>query len=164
MFRMTPTGAPRKIAPLFLPLLGLIYLFCGLGTAEAAVSFLWQANPPEEEVLGYRLYYGTSSRYVVGGYAQYIDFGSLQRCPADGHGLGCVPLGTDAVTCENLYRDSPKCTVNDLSGHLFFAMTAYNATSEGEYSAEVEYVPPGTISPKLIMTLHLVYSLLLEDF
>jgi hypothetical protein len=130
---------------------------------EAAVSFSWQANPPEDEVIGYRLYYGTSSRHVVGGYEEYIDFGSQQRCPADRHGFGCIPLGTGVVTCEDLYRESPRCTVTDLSGHLFFSMTAYNATSEGEYSTEVEYRPAGSVSPVVINTLHLVYAILLEE-
>jgi len=146
-------------------LLFTLLVFLGVTShgALAAVTFVWQASPQQDDIVGYRLYYGSQSRSVIGDYEQFIDFSTLQRCPVQGSDYACQPLTTGDITCENLYRDTPKCTVNDLNDHLFFAMTAYNSTLESEYSDEVEYRPPGWISPRVGRTLHLIYSILLDE-
>jgi len=45
------------------------FLFCGTGGGVSAaqasqqVTFSWRANPQDDNVVGYRLYYGPGSRY-----------------------------------------------------------------------------------------------------
>lgn len=119
-------------------------------------SFSWQANPPADKITGYRLYYGARSRYSAGGYEYYIDLTSSQRCPAGGNGFGCEPLPADALSCEDLFRDNPKCTLYTLPGHVYLAMTAYNDWSESTYSHEVTNFPVG------VSVLSSVYKLLLD--
>ncbi len=124
--------------------------------AEEGFSFSWQPNPVTDEVVEYRLYYGANSRYSAGGYSYYIDLTHSQRCPAGGNGYGCEPLPADAISCENLFREDPKCTLYTLRGHVYLAMTACNAWSESNYTHEVEFFAPG------IMVLPNVYKLLLN--
>ncbi len=125
--------------------------------AGDGVTFSWHANPGEDDILGYRLYYGTESRFTAGGYDYYIDFTSWQRCPANGDGSDCEPLPDNGVSCENLYQDYPTCTVYNLRGHLYFAMTAYSAQEESGYTQELDY-----ISPEVFAALQAVYKLLLH--
>ena len=125
--------------------------------AGEGVSFSWHANPIEDEVIGYRLYYGEESRFAAGNYDYYIDFTSWQRCPAGRGGLGCEPLPGDTVTCQDLFRETPQCTVHDLQGRLYFAMTAYNTQAESDYTQELKF-----ISPDVFVALQAVYSLLLR--
>ena len=51
-----------------------------------------------------------------------------------------------SVSCEDSFREISKCTINDLPGGLYFAMTAYNAQAESEYRHELQgtsdSVPP----------------------
>ncbi len=124
---------------------------------SGAVTFSWRANPVSDDVVGYRLYYGARSRAVAGGYDYYIDFTSWQRCPAEGDGWGCDPLPDNAVACQDLFRDAPKCTVSDLPNRVFLAMTAYNTQVESDYTAELAYV-----STQLKVNLQSVYGLLLN--
>jgi len=130
--------------------------------AAAAIAFSWHANPTQDEIVGYRLYYGRQSRTVTDGYEQYIDFGSMRRCPADGNDLLCAPLDEHAVTCQDLYRSEPQCIVHDLTGPLYFAITAYNASDESEYSLELTNVSAVPVPKALI--LQRIYSILLFDF
>jgi hypothetical protein len=125
--------------------------------AAAGVSFSWRANPVEDDVVGYRLYYGVRSRSAAGHYDYYIDFTSMERCPAEGGGWGCDPLPASAVSCQDLFREIPKCTVNDLPGRSYLAMTAYNSVSESDYTQEIAYV-----SPEVRINLQAVYGLLLN--
>ncbi|GAB4347043.1 MAG: hypothetical protein Kow0089_24570 [Desulfobulbaceae bacterium] len=143
-------------------LLSVVFAALLLSTSvEAGVSFTWQANAPEENVAGYRLYFGPESRFDGGGalkpgfrYAEYIDFTTARRCAADG--TGCVVLGSDDFQCVNLGGVAPRCTVNNLEGTLYFALTAYNALSESGYTPEIktfvqpDILPqPDTIPPEV---------------
>lgn len=109
------------------------------------VTFSWQANPPEDYVLGYRLYYGLSSRFGDDGlpkpnfsYQYYIDFFHSERCVADGSGTNCERLDLADLQCEDLYNQTPRCTVANLPGQrYFFAMTAYNVETESGYTHEL---------------------------
>lgn len=122
----------------------LFLLSGGLTTALAAnkVTFSWRASPPEEKILGYRLYYGARSRFDHAHlprpgfrYDWFIDFTKSQRCEG-ANPQHCTPLSPGEVVCENLKGDSPRCTLSGVTGPLFFAMTAYNAKSESGYSRE----------------------------
>lgn len=104
-----------------LPLLGKMVMFLLIGflgfggnlLAETC-SFLWISAPVEENVLGYRLYYGTTSRYD-------LDFVYYDRV---------IDIGN--VTSY---------TVSDLDEELasiwYFAITAYNQYDESDYSDEL---------------------------
>lgn len=144
------TGIPHPglfkiIQTLFLLVTALLSIFPVSAHALDKVSFSWQANPPEDYVLGYRLYYGTSSRYTDDGlpktnfsYAYYIDFFHSERCVADGTGTNCERLDLTDLRCEDLYNQTPRCTVFNLPGQkYFFAMTAYNAETESGYTQEL---------------------------
>ena len=151
----------RKIyAILTATILVMAFLVCaGVAPVNAGegVSFSWRANPVEDEIVGYRLYYGNMSRFVAGNYDFYIDFTTLQRCPASNNGSECEPLPDDAVTCQDLFRDNPHCTVYDLQGSVYLAMTAYNAQTESDYTQELNY-----ISSEVVVGLQAVYGLLLK--
>jgi hypothetical protein len=124
-------------------------VFMCVGPVEAnvppgEVTFSWQANPPEDNVIGYRLYYGAYSRFNPNGsvksnfsYRYYIDFADQVRCDAYSDGISCKLLTTEELQCENLYGEVPKCSVPDLHGHLYFALTAYNAQSESSFTPEL---------------------------
>jgi hypothetical protein len=138
------------------------FLFCLIAALPALaatdVTFSWQANPPEDAIVGYRLYYGPSSRLTGGSYQYYIDFTDWQRCPVAGDEADCQPL-EDAATCEGLSQEYPVCTIHDLAGKLYFAMTAYNNSAESGYTGEL-LVDLGP-TPGQLATLQQVYTLLL---
>ncbi|HEB49312.1 MAG TPA: hypothetical protein ENI89_01770 [Desulfobulbus sp.] len=165
--------------------LALLLLSGGLADALAAgeVTFSWRANPPEDNVIGYRLYYGTTSRFDSAGrprpgfhYDRFIDFTEWERCEGGDPQL-CQALAAGEVVCENLWSDTPRCTLSGLTGPLYFAMTAYNAQSESSYTREIFLPPPtasapatpgtslppapGQVSPAIAHTLQQIYSLLL---
>ena len=62
-----------------------------------------------------------------------------------------------SVFCEDSFRETLKCTINDLPGGLYFAMTAYNAQAESDYTNELHT----SVSPQKLAVLQQVYSLLL---
>lgn len=113
--------------------------------ALTKVTFSWQGNPPGDFVLGYRLYYGGSSRFNPDGqlksnfsYDYYIDFNRSERCLASKPDLGCDHLNNSELSCENLTGDLPICTVYNLPGQsYYFAMTAYNTDVESGYTREL---------------------------
>lgn len=117
--------------------------FVGAHAVEKA-TFSWLANPPEDNVIGYRLYYASESRFDPNqtlkagfSYDYYIDFVESRLCVADGTEANCQDLSADDFECENLYGDTPLCTVYKLRGLRFFAMTAYNAQAESGYTKEL---------------------------
>lgn len=138
-------GHLKLIWHLFLLLAVLLNIFPAGAYALDKVTFSWQANPPEDYVLGYRLYYGTVSRYADDGlpkpnfsYDYYIDFFHSERCVADSSGTSCERLDLADLQCEDLYNQTPRCTVANLPGQrYFFAMTAYNAETESGYTQEL---------------------------
>lgn len=143
----------------------LLIIFCvvaDISTPLAAegITFSWRANPPEDNVIGYRLYYGPESRFSGGQYERYIDFMSSESCPVSTSGYGCEPLTDGAVACENLYLETPTCTVNGLPGGLFFAMTAYNTQAESDFTHELQSSSDSASSQQLAV-LQQVYKLLL---
>jgi len=134
----------------------LFFALAGASTAGAGVTFTWQANPPEDYVIGYRLYYGPESRYRNSGalkanfsYAYYIDFLEFKRCIADGTDANCQDLSASDFQCANLYGEAPQCTVNNLQGLLYFALTAYNAQAESGFTPELNLTinPEGSAVP-----------------
>ena len=132
-------------------LIFILFLFlftCGSEAAEASVggnvSFKWKANPPEDYIIGYRLYYGGNSRFNSNGvpkanfsYDYYIDFAEQKLCLAGSDKTNCKMLSADDLQCKNLYGDGPQCTVSKLHGLLYFALTAYNAQSESAFTEEL---------------------------
>ncbi len=152
-------------------------LGCGVSAASTSrpATFSWRANPQDDNVIGYRLYYGPSSRFDSGGhlksgfsYAYYVDFANSQRCRITKSGPVCEPYSANEVQCEGLNTDKPKCTLYGLWGFQYFTMTAYNAQAESAYTRELKSnlsagsgssVPAA--SPGVIGTLHAVYTILL---
>jgi len=146
----------KKICPVAAAAFLLVACFISPVQAGNGVTISWHANSADENILGYRLYYGSESRFTAGGYDYYIDFNSWQRCPANSEGVDCEPLA-DTVSCENLSQDYPTCTVHDLRGHVYLAMTAYSAQLESGYTQELDF-----ISPEVFAALQAVYRLLLH--
>jgi len=115
------------------------------------VSFTWRANPAGDHIVGYRLYYGGSSRFTASGaprpnfsYDYYIDFAKLKRCVPGSNGTQCKKLDPRDIQCRNLLGGTPSCTVSRLHGHLYFALTAYNAKAESGFTPELKT----TVNPR----------------
>lgn len=145
------SGPPQIILTLFLFFTALLGIFPAGVHALEQITFSWQANPPDEQVLGYRLYYGSSSRYARNGlpipyfsYDYYIDYFNFERCLADGSDTYCEKLDFNDMQCENLLGDTPHCTIYNLPGQkYFFAMTAYNTETESDYTNELRVINRG---------------------
>jgi hypothetical protein len=129
------------------------------------ISFSWQANPPEEYVLGYRLYYGKSSRFTSDGvpkanfsYEYYIDLFQSERCTATGS--WCEPLDTTELQCDGQQSETPRCTLFNLQDQrLFFALTAYSAETESGYTQELST----PFRPGVLNAIQIVNMLLLNN-
>ncbi len=154
-------------------------------TAFAAdqATFSWRANPQDEAVVGYRLYYGSFSRYDAAGllkadfnYDFYLDFVEEEVCSLTSAGPVCEPYSDAQVQCEDLAGEQPKCTLYGLTDIKYFAMTAYNYEEESPYTQELKayFDPsfpldassqPATPASRqaLIGTLHAVYKILLDE-
>ena len=160
---------------LFISLFGWLPFEGAFSRAAAAdkVTFSWRANPLEDNVIGYRLYAGPSSRFVSAGvtksnfsYGFYIDFADSQRCQLTASGPVCETYTSDEVSCVGLYGETPKCTLNNLEGRYYFAMTAYNAQAESDYTGELSgyFTKSGqaSASPQVIGAMKQAYLLLLN--
>ena len=158
----------------FICLLGCILTGGGFSIAQAAsqVTLSWRANPQSDNVLGYRLYFGATSRLDSSGfqksgflYTYYLDFTDSQRCVVAGAEPVCETY-TDDVSCEGLYGETPRCTLYNIQGWTYFAMTAYNAQAESSYTDELSgyyrsSADPLTLS-EVASVLQPVHSLLLN--
>ena len=142
----------------------------GVSVVQAAESatFSWRANPQDDNVIGYRLYYGPDSRYDRRGhlragfsYSYYLDFATSQRCrPTKSGPPVCEQYRDNEVHCEGLNTRRPKCTVYGLGGYKYFTMTAYNSQGESPYTRELKsYLGAGT--PEIVGTLRAIYNILL---
>jgi hypothetical protein len=147
-------GRLQIILSLFFFVTALLGIFPAAVHALEKITFSWQANPPHEQVLGYRLYYGSSSRYTRDGvpktnftYEYYLDYFNFERCLADGSDTNCEKLDLNDMRCENLLGDKPSCTIYNLPGkNYFFAMTAYNAETESGYTNELSIINRGVLT------------------
>ena len=144
----------------------ILLVFFSLSVAVTAwagqdVTFSWRANPVEDGVIGYRLYMGEVSRSTGTSYPYYVDFGSWELCFLQNGDSVCDPLPDYAVSCQDLDREIPTCTLHDIEGDLYYAMTAYSSTAESDFTQEL-FVPAGkTPTPGQLAVLQQVYSLLL---
>ncbi len=132
-------------APFFVLLVFFMSTNFSIANAGMDVTFSWQANPVDDNVIGYRRYYGTKSRFNTNGslksnfsYDYFIDFSELERCDAANSDALCETLSSDELQCESLYQSNPKCTVSNLNGYLYFTLVAYNAQDESDYTHELE--------------------------
>ena len=129
-----------------------VSLLCCLGVggnispafAADQVTFSWRANPSGDDVVGYRLYFGDASRFDRSGrakqnfsYDAYIDFTDARLCMHMDAGEVCASYTEEDVECEGLYGENPSCTLYNLEGRYFFAMTAYNTQAESDYTGEL---------------------------
>ena len=133
-------------------------------SVASSVTFSWQANPPEDYVIGYRLYYGANSRFDSSGklksnfsYDYYIDFSDLKRRYAGDNFTSCEMLKPEELQCENLYESVPRCNVTNLNGNLNFSLTAYNAQAESSYTPELNL----TVNPEGLAAVQAVIKTLL---
>ena len=92
----------------------------------------------------------------------YIDFAESRRCVDDGTDANCQDLDPDDIQCENLYGDAPLCSLKKLQGRQFFAMTAYNAQAESDFTPELSVRFDGA-DPWNIAVLSAINALLLEE-
>ncbi len=143
----------------------------GVGVSSAQdnsqLTFSWRANPKDDNVIGYRLYYGSSSRYADGGkvksgfsYTYYLDFANSQRCRTTASGPVCEQYRDNEVKCEGLNTESPKCTLYGMDGYKYFTMTAYNSQMESNYTRELKSYF-GVASSAFVGALHGIYTILL---
>jgi hypothetical protein len=139
-----------------------IYGTCSFASATDQATFSWRANPQSDDVVGYRLYLGSQSRFDEHGlvkqnfsYASYLDFTGSKRCALTDSGPVCETYTEAEVDCEGMNGATPSCTLHNLAGKYYFAMTAYNAQAESDYTAELsEYfgipeeglLPPENVS------------------
>jgi len=135
---------------LFIFVLFAFGLYAGFANAydNGTTDFVWQANPPEENVTGYRLYYGSESRFDANNnpksdfsYDYYIDLSSSIRCNNLSYDNDCEYLAQNEISCNGLETGSPSCTLSYLEGVLHLAMTAYTSSDESSYTHEIRIVP-----------------------
>jgi hypothetical protein len=171
-----------SLSLVFLCLSGIFFVTNALAVDYA--TFSWRANPQDDAVIGYRLYYGSQSRYDAAGHLKsnfnydfYLDFAEEEICRLTDSGPVCGPYNASLVQCENLAGEHPRCTVHNLSGWKHFTMTAYNAAAESPYTTELKaYFDPSQSYPSpsgpssnpaslegRMGTLHAIYKVLLKN-
>ena len=142
----------------------IMILYCQPAMAKVSkdITFKWNANPTSEDIVGYRLYYGKKSRFNSSGtlksnfqYDYCVDFAELVRCSGSNYS-SCVDLGSAQLDCENLYSETPKCTLKNIQGYKYFSLTAYNNQDESGFTKELNLVNHS------ISTLTAVYNVLLN--
>lgn len=149
----------------------VILLICGstVGAHTSdGISFSWAPNPDDDYVIGYRLYYSSQSRFDSNGkpkpdfsYDYYIDLAESERCVPDSDGTDCEILELADLRCDELYGDSPNCSIYNLQGDLHLAMTAYNAETESDYTQELYYAVTPDTPPNALAAVQMIQSLLL---
>lgn len=122
-----------------------LYAGCANAYDNGTIDFTWQENPPEEYVAGYRLYYGSESRFDNNGnvksdfiYNYFIDIFESVRC--SNYDDTCEYLAPDELTCITDNVNDPVCTVGYLQGTMYLAMTAYSDNEESGYTPELTIV------------------------
>ncbi len=138
----------------------IVHCDTALAGQNSDITFKWKANPSDENIVGYKLYYGNKSRFNANGsekasfqYDYCIDFAELVRCSGTNYS-SCVDLGIAQLDCENLYTATPKCTLKNLKGNNYFTLTAYNNQKESGFSDELQKISSVALSS--------VYKILLE--
>ncbi len=118
--------------------------------ASDSACFSWKQNPASEEILGYRIYYGNQSRFNSDNslknnfsYTQFIDLTENVRCHGPDYSI-CEQIDSNLLECEDLFSDDPRCTLYNLSGKLYFTITAYSNDAEGAFTYEIKW-DKGTI-------------------
>lgn len=111
---------------------------------DATLTFNWQANSAAEGVEGYRLYYGSKSRYNNNGslkkdfdYDYFVDFNDGLECSGTNFS-SCRTLKNDELNCKNLSKASPSCILTKVDPECYFSLTAYNYHSESGYTQELK--------------------------
>ena len=136
-----------------------------VGSTNEKISFAWQPNPANENIVGYRLYYGKSSRFDSSGkqktnfqYDYCVDFAELVRCSGNNFS-NCEDLGPAQLNCENLYSETPKCTLTNLGGNKYFALTVYDNQQESAFTKELSKFG---VTPASLVAQQAVFKLLLD--
>ncbi len=136
----------------------LVFVLC-LTSAKASINgdltVRWQPNPPHENIIDYRLYYGSQSRYNTNGtpkanfsYDYFIDLTQAIRCNNLDDNAPCEALDYSELSCQNLADGSPSCTLSNLRGTLYFSLTACSTNLESGYTQEVRMgSAPNTSGP-----------------
>lgn len=148
----TIKGNVFRPGPLFMLVVFVLLLLSGSADAytNGRATFQWKANSPQENVAGYRLYYGTKSRLDANGkpksnfsYDYYIDLAESVRCNNLSYSNDCEYLAPNELSCKGLDAGSPSCLLSNLKGTLHLAMTAFNASQESGYTKEIKITPTG---------------------
>jgi hypothetical protein len=104
-----------------LVLFATIFIFVSSATQAFIVSFAWDANPPEDGVIGYEIHFG---RYIL---AESGDF----ECTPDGISStkGESPINIPLSSLDD--PDNPSYILDGLmEGMWCFYFTAYNSNGE----------------------------------
>lgn len=122
----------------------LVTFFAATTQAAEPLTFSWLANPADDYIVGYKLYYGSDSRYDANGqliadfvYDGYYDFGTMERCTIEGDQVFCRYFDQEDADCQDLFGEQPTCTITQQSDQEYFTLTAYNSESESDYTVEL---------------------------
>ena len=175
-FSLNPQWRKGLFFFFFTGLLCCVVIGGGFSSANAAdqVTISWRANPQNDNVLGYRIYFGAESRFDGSGlvkagfsYTYYLDLSESKLCLQTESGPVCEPFTEDDVDCTGLFSETPRCTLYNLDeGRTYFAMTAYSAQAESDYTHELTGFYRSTVTqPSFIQEVALlqqVYTILLD--
>ena len=140
-------GVPSLL--IFLLFLFFLTIFSPHLCLAVDVTMGWAANGPEENVQGYKIYAGRSSRYDDKQqlkdnfhYEYLIDLNTKLSCSLPDM-ENCTVLSGDKLSCADLDQENPTCTFLILAKNtaFYFTATAFNDFSESDYSDEAAYLP-----------------------
>ena len=134
---------PNVIFLVLVNILSAVIFSSSFASENNGTTFEWRPNPSNEKIIGYRLYYGNTSRYNSKGnlkskfkYDSYIDFSSGKLC-AGNNFKKCKDMTSSDFKCSKDITGKTKCTIFNIKGNKYFSLTAYNFIKESNYSKEI---------------------------
>ncbi len=137
--------------PLLNLLFPLVFAFLIPGLAQAGqVSFTWDPNPPDNQVKGYKLYFGTMSSSEANTVCSFQGVSST---------MGASPI--DIPVSSLIDSNNPSYDLDGLSEDIWcFRLSAYNVLGESEVTSPLSMVIDDT-APLISIsspTTSLIYS------
>jgi hypothetical protein len=136
------TETPNKKIVKILSFLVLFTFFIPHFAQAAQVNFTWRANPPEDNVLGYKLYFGKKTAC-----------GDSSFCQFSGQSLTKGPSPIDIPVTDLSDPDNPNYNLDGLDeGDWCFRLAAYNAIGESNPTPALT-IAIDTINPSVLITI-----------